>query len=114
MRVFVLADSEAQCAAIDQQLWMSSDTNFIPHALAGSPAANSQLSKIHIGQTLSDVSGFDFLVNLGCQDDIEGKDFTRIAELVSADPAHKQAARMRYAAWRDAGAELNTHNIQIS
>lgn len=114
MRVFVLAGSEAQCAAIDRQLWTSSDTKFIPHAVAPSAAANSQLCKIHIGQTLGDVSGFDFLVNLGCQNDIQGKDFARVAELVSADPTHKHAARKRYAAWRDAGAELNTHNIQIS
>ena len=114
MRVFVLAESEAQCAAIDNQLWTSSDTSFIPHAVAGSAAASSQLSKILIGQTLSDVSGFDFLVNLGCQENIQGKDFARIAELISSDPAHKQVARRRFAAWRAAGAELNTHNIQIS
>lgn len=113
LRVFVLAESPEQCVAIDQHLWVSSDSNFIPHSIAGSNEASAALTKICIGAELPAASGYDFLVSLQHKDNIEGADFARVAELVSSDEAHKQAARKRYAAWRDQGAELNLHNIKL-
>ena len=111
LRVFVLAASADQAQMLDKLLWTSSDSNFIPHALADSNSANNVLTKICIGSTLAESAGFDMLVSLDNNEQIVDKGYARIAELVSADEQNKQAARKRYAAWRDKGAELSLHNI---
>lgn len=111
LRVFVLTESAEQAQMLDTLLWTVSDTSFIPHALAASSSANNALTKISIGSTLAQSTDFDMLVSLNNDEQITDKGYARIAELVSADEQNKQAARKRYAAWRDIGAELNLHNI---
>lgn len=114
LRIFVLTDSSAQSQLMDTLLWTSSDANFIPHALADSAEAADPLTKICIGQVLANSQGFDMLVNMQTEDTPQGEQFERVAELVSSDPAHKSAARKRYAAWRVAGVEQNLHQIQLN
>jgi len=116
LRIFVLTDSPAQSQLIDDLLWTSSDANFIPHALADSAEAVDPLSKICIGNALNlELSkGFDMLVNMQGVETLQGEQFDRVAELVSSDPAHKSAARKRYAAWRSMGAEQSLHEIRIN
>jgi len=119
MRLFVLTESTEQSRKLDTLLWASSDANFIPHALAESAEAADPLTKICIGhdfdasQAVSGLHGFDMLVNMQAVEIIQGGELERVAELVSADEAHKNAARKRYAAWRSAGAKQTLHNIQI-
>ena len=120
MRVFVLTDTAEQSRSLNSLLWASSDANFIPHALAGSVEATDPLTKICIGHTietstgLSTIDGFDMLVNMQTGEVPSGTEFTRVAELVSADEAHKNAARKRYTVWRSSGAEQNMHNIKLN
>jgi DNA polymerase-3 subunit chi len=120
LRLFVLTESAAQSAQIDALLWTSSDANFIPHAMIESPEAADPLTKICIGHTMTGTQlqaeppVFDMLVNLQNSLSLEGVQFDRVAELVSADEIHKRAARKRYAAWRDSGAEQHLHNIELN
>lgn len=114
LRIFLLSESAQQSKLLDDMLWTSSDANFIPHALVGSIEGNDLLTRICIGDQLPDSSGFDMLVNLQTTERLQGHDFARVAELVSADEPNKQAARRRYAAWRDSGAAMTLHNIRLS
>ncbi len=116
LRIFVLTDSPAQSKLIDGLLWTSSDANFIPHALADSAEASDPLSRICIGDVLSaePAKGFDMLVNMQGVETLQGKQFGRVAELVSAEQTHKSAARKRYAAWRSIGAEQYLHEIHVN
>lgn len=113
MRSFVLSQSVEQARMIDQLLWVSSDANFIPHALAESAEARSKLTKICIGTQLPDEAEFDFLLCFTSDEHACGEQFARVAELVSADEHQKAFARKRYASWRTKGAELNLHRIQL-
>lgn len=113
LSAFVLAESPEQARMIDQTLWASSDTNFIPHALIDTPQAEHKLTKICIGEKIPENARFDLLVRLQAGEDIEGERFSRVAELVSADQAHTALARKRYAAWRKIGATLDSHKIQL-
>ena len=113
LRIFLLSESEQQSKALEDMLWTSSDANFIPHALAGSLEAGDPLTRICIGDQLPEASGFDMLVNLQTTEQTQGSEFARVAELVSADEPNKQAARHRYAAWRDSGAVMKLHNIHL-
>lgn len=114
LRAFVLADSTAQAEAIEQQLWTVSDTNFIPHALAESAEAADPLTRICIGRQPPANDDFELLVNLRNEETPAAGNFQRIAEMVSADENHRQAARKRYAAWRKIGADQNLHEISLS
>jgi len=113
LRLFLLADSPQQVTQLDEMLWTGSDANFIPHAQLDSIEGSDPLSRICIGATLPDPAGFDMLVNLQTTEQPQGGGFTRVAELVSADEPNKQAARRRYAVWRDTGAEMKLHNIRL-
>ncbi len=112
LRTYVLAESSEQAMVIDRQLWLASDTSFVPHAITNRTQATHPLNKICIGPALENADDFDFLVNLKPEEKIQDNLFSRVAELVPSEDAHKIAARKRYALWREAGAELNTHNIQ--
>jgi DNA polymerase-3 subunit chi len=120
LRIFLLTDSSDQSQLMDGLLWTSSDANFIPHALIDSAEAADPLTKICIGHELGTAQGvdqqpnFDMLVNMQAVEACQGEHFKRVAELVPADEAHKNAARKRYAAWRDVGAEQTLHNIKIN
>lgn len=113
LRIFLLSESEAQSRQLEDMLWTSSDANFIPHALADSLEADDPLTRICIGDQLPRAGGFDMLVNLQTTEQMQGGDFARVAELVSADEPKKQAARRRYAAWRDTGADMKLHHIRL-
>ena len=113
LRVYVLTETPAQSRSLDELLWSFSDANFVPHALAESAEALDPLTRICIGESLDSISGFDMLVNMQNVPQLQSTGFARVAELVSADEAHRQVARRRYAAWRDSGAELNLHEIKI-
>lgn len=114
LRIFLLSESVAQSQAINAMLWTGSDANFIPHALADSIEGSDPLTRVCIGEQLPEATAFDMLVNLQTTEQPQGFEFARIAELVSADEPNKQAARRRYAAWRDSGAELNLHTIRLN
>ena len=114
LRAFVLTESSEQSQAIDRLLWTSMDANFIPHAMAESAEGNDPLTRICIGNTLPDAEKFEVLVNLQNMETLQAGRYERVAELVSADEAHKNAARKRYAAWRKIGAEQNLHEIRLS
>ena len=113
LRLFLLAESEQQSMLLDEMLWTGSDANFIPHALMDSIEGSDPLTRICIGDRLPDASGFDMLVNLQSGEYPQGGEFARVAELVPADEPGKQAARKRYAAWRDSGAAMKLHNIRL-
>ena len=113
LRTYVLTESSEQAMALDRQLWLTSDTSFMPHAIVNHTQAYHPLNKICIGSTLENADDFDFLVNLSPVERIQDGLFSRVAELVPSEDTHKIAARKRYALWRAAGAELNTYNIQL-
>lgn len=114
LRIFLLSESTQQSKILEDMLWTSSDANFVPHALADSIEGSDPLTRICIGDQLPAAAGFDMLVNLQSTEQLQGSEFARVAELVSADEAKKQAARRRYAAWRDGGATMNLHNIRLN
>jgi len=113
LRIFLLSGSPAQSVLLNKMLWTLSDANFIPHALADSLEAGDPLTRICIGDQLPDAAAYDMLINLQTTEQIQGRAFKRIAELVAADEPNKQSARRRYASWRDIGAELNLYNINV-
>jgi len=101
---------ESDASRIDDLLWTFRDGSFVPHDSA-SGAKSASPSPVRISCGAADVEPCDLLINL-C-DDIPAfaEAFPRVAELVSSDDSCKLESRKRFAAYREKGHTLETHNV---
>lgn len=106
--VYLLAADEAEARRLDDLLWTYQDTSFLPHALAGGDGVDAP---IQIGMPGADHPGADVLINLTDSVPDCAGDFSRIVEIIDADPARRDAGRERYRVYRERGYELHKHDI---
>ncbi len=95
---------------IDELLWTFRDGSFVPHHLLDS-VADDRRSPVTIGCAKAPESACDLLINLCDEIPSFAEAFPRIAELVTSDDECRQASRRRFAAYRDQGHTLETHNV---
>ena len=108
--VHIHTRNRADAERLDELLWTFRDGSFVPHECL--PDAGGVIeSPITIGCDGDTVQPRDLLINL-C-DDIPGcaEAFPRVAELVTSDDDCKQLSRRRFAAYREQGHTLETHNL---
>lgn len=108
--VYIHASSRADAEHLDQLLWTYRDGSFVPHGLAGRNDG-TESSPIMIGTESDNVDPRDLLINLCDEIPSFAEAFPRVAELVTSDADCREKSRKRYAAYRDQGHELNTHNL---
>jgi DNA polymerase-3 subunit chi len=108
--VHIHAANRDDADRLNDLLWTFRDGSFVPHDVIDNSDL-SKLSPVSIGCNEDSVESRDLLINL-C-DDIPpfAEAFPRVAELVSSDEASKQTSRKRFAAYRDKGHTLETHNV---
>lgn len=108
--VHIHTASRGDADRLDELLWTFRDGSFVPHQRA-SNVADPIDAPITIGCDDESVEPRDLLINL-C-DDIPAfaEAFPRVAELVTSDDDCKQLSRRRFAAYRDKGHTLETHNV---
>jgi DNA polymerase-3 subunit chi len=108
--VYIHAKSAADASHLDELLWTFRDGSFVPHGIVGS-GEEAVAAPVVIGHPDNHADSSDLLINL-C-DDIPpfANAFPRVAELVTSDEACRQASRKRFAAYREQGHTLNTHNL---
>ncbi len=106
--VHIRTTTRAEAEAIDTLLWTFRDGSFVPHSLVGAGRADAPVS---VGGRDEDSRACDLLINLGDDMPANAAAFPRIAELVSSDSEARQQSRERFAAYRAAGHELNTHKL---
>jgi DNA polymerase-3 subunit chi len=108
--VYIHAGNRSDAERLDELLWTFRDGSFVPHGLAGRDDG-TELSPIMIGNDEAGIGTRDLLINL-CDDIPSFMDgFPRVAELVTSDQTCREKSRKRYAAYREQGHELNTHNL---
>ncbi|MDA0705824.1 MAG: DNA polymerase III subunit chi [Proteobacteria bacterium] len=95
---------------INDLLWTFRDGSFVPHELLGS-GSSSRTAPITIGSGDDPVEPRDLLINLCDAIPACAETFPRVAELVSSDEPSKQESRKRFAAYRDKGHTLETHDV---
>jgi len=108
--VYIHAGSRADAEHLDQLLWTFRDGSFVPHGLTGRNDG-TESSPIMIGAGDGAVDPRDLLINLCDEIPPFAESFPRVAELVTSDGHCREKSRKRYAAYRDQGHELNTHNL---
>lgn len=98
-RLVVLAEDAAQAAAIDAALWTLSETDFLPHVLAGDPLA-AQTPIVISDSDSAPVPHHDMLINLTRRTPAGFADFARVFEIISTDEDDAAEGRKRYVAYK--------------
>ncbi|MDH3274993.1 MAG: DNA polymerase III subunit chi [Gammaproteobacteria bacterium] len=108
--VHIHVGDRAGAQRLDELLWTFRDGSFVPHHTI-SESGSQQDSPVTIGCSEVDVPKRDLLINLSDEVPAFAKAFPRVAELVTSDEDCKQLSRKRFAAYRDQGHTLETHNV---
>ena len=95
---------------IDELLWTFRDGSFVPHEIVKTNEAAE--APVTIGSRDGGTNAVsDLLINLSPDTPVNIAAFPRIAEIVSSDEDSRLQSRQRFAAYRDQGHTLETHNI---
>ncbi len=98
-KLVLLAEDAAQAARLNEALWTVSETDFLPHVLAGDALA--AVTPIIVSD--SDQAEFphgDMLVNLTRHTPANVDRFQRVFEIISTDEEDAAAGRLRYVAYK--------------
>lgn len=98
-KVVLLAEDDAQAEALDAALWSVSDTDFIPHVLAGDPLA-AQTPVIVTASETGALPHYEMLVNLTRRVPANVDRFARVFEIISTDEVDAAEGRKRYVAYK--------------
>ena len=108
--VHIHAGDRAGAKRLDELLWTFRDGSFVPHHTIAESGSQKD-SPVTIGCGDVDIPPRDLLINLSDEIPAFAKAFPRVAELVTSDDDCKQLSRKRFAAYRDQGHTLETHNV---
>ncbi len=108
-KLVLLAESAEQAAALNDALWTVSDTDFLPHVMAGDALA-PQTPIIVCHDEAAELPHFDMLVNLTRNTPASVDRFARVFEIISTDEDDAAAGRKRYVAYKQAAYPL-THFV---
>ncbi len=108
-KLVLLADSAEQAAALDEALWSLSDTDFLPHVMAGDALAPHTPIIICHGE-VAELPHHDMLVNLTRATPANVDLFQRVFEIISTDEDDAAAGRKRYVAYKQQAYPL-THFV---
>jgi DNA polymerase-3 subunit chi len=98
-KIVVLAESREQADALNAAMWTVSDTDFIPHVMAGDPLA-PQTPIVITDNEDSELPHHDMLVNLTRRRPNNFARFARVFEIISLDADDAAQGRKRYTAYK--------------
>jgi DNA polymerase-3 subunit chi len=108
-RLVLLAEDAAQAAALDQALWSLSETDFLPHVMAGDALA-AQTPIIVTESEDAELPHHEMLINLTRRTPAGFARFQRVFEIISTDEDDAAAGRKRYVAYKQQSYPL-THFV---
>ncbi len=108
-RVYLLTDSAQAAADMDDLLWTFKQNSFVPHSRAGN---DDDQCPVLVGDSDSLPPGIEVLVNMTASVPRSAEACARVADLVAGNAEARRAGRERYRHYRDAGAQLRTHEVR--
>lgn len=108
-QIVMLADGEAQLAALDEALWTFSEQDFLPHVRADHALA-MQTPVVLTADDGAELPHHQVLINLAMRTPAHFARFERLIEIVSPDEADRLAGRERYRYYQQRGYPL-THFV---
>jgi DNA polymerase-3 subunit chi len=108
-KLVLLTEDAAQAAKLNDALWSLSETDFLPHVMAGDPLA-AQTPIIVTDSDEAELPHGDMLVNLTRRAPANVDRFNRVFEIISSDEDDAAAGRKRYVAYKQQSYPL-THFV---
>ena len=111
--VHVHTQSPSEAVTFDKLLWVFRDGSFVPHALADDAVLRDTPgpSPVVVGSGQPPAGDCDLLINLSAAVPDFLERVGRVAEIIDAEPERRQHGRERFRFYRDAGFEVETHNL---
>lgn len=106
-RIFINAVDEQQARSLDELLWSFRPSSFMPHGLHGQEHSDT----IAIGWGQEPNNHNDLLINLQLDIPPFFSRFSRVAEVVTQDPASLEALRASWKFYQSRGYELEKHDL---
>jgi DNA polymerase-3 subunit chi len=112
MRSMLLVTDTQQAAHLDDLMWSVPNGRFLPHQLCGDGSSSGQATPIVIGkrQDLAQVQ-VELVINLDTEPVPGPGRFRRLLELVPARESDRQASRLKFRSYREAGLDPVSHNM---
>jgi DNA polymerase-3 subunit chi len=107
---YVYTDTEQQAQQLDNQLWTYRPGSFIPHQIFDSNPPDFEQT-ILIGTQQAPDKWQKIIVNLSSHYPNNLTQTERILEILDNSETIKQAGRIRYRQYQQAGFSLTTHNM---
>jgi len=108
-RVYAHTTSDVEARELDELLWTFRQGSFIPHQLLSETADTR--TPVRIGTPkCADDSG-ELLINLGPEVPAFARNFARVAEIIDATEASREAGRERFRQYRSMGYKPVTHKL---
>ena len=108
-KLVLLAEDAAQANALNEALWSLSETDFLPHVMAGDPLAPETPVIVTFDERAA-LPHHDMLVNLTRRTPEVVDQFARVFEIISTDEDDAAAGRIRYVAYKQQSYPL-THFV---
>ncbi len=108
-KLVLLTEDAGQAAQLNDALWNLSETDFLPHVMAGDPLA-AQTPIIITDSDEAELPHGDMLVNLTRRAPANVDRFNRVFEIISTDADDAAAGRKRYVAYKQQSYPL-THFV---
>jgi len=106
-----LSETAADAKVLDDLLWTFNDRSFVPHQFCQDAHSIDPSTPVHLTLSLQAAGTADVLVNLSERLPPEPERFTRIAEIIDADPERRRLGRERFRAYREQKLALETHQL---
>ena len=103
-KVAVMCESQSLAEDVDELLWQLPAKRFVPHNLYGEGPPSG--TPVEICWEISQLARRPLVVNLGDTMLPNPQQYQRIIDFVPADDAEKQAARVRYKKYQQAGCNM--------
>lgn len=106
-RVFLHCENEAQARELDELLWSFRAASFIPHALV----TDNPVEQVCLAWGQEPSGHDDLLINMQLAVPPFIGRFRRVAELVNAEAARRDALRASWRHYRERGYALEEHRL---
>ena len=111
LTVHIHTDSHLSNKKMDQLLWSSVPSSFIPHRIIDPDNQQIQANEITISHNVEPMHDCDYLINLSNERPDFFSRFKKMAEIIDNSEEILSAGRKRYAFYRDRGYTLQYHKM---
>ena len=111
LQVYLLTDSAAATALMDDLLWTFKQGSFVPHEIVTQAAPLSDACPVLLGHGAEPQGKRSVQVNLHDDVPVFFSRFERVLEVIGDDDVQRASGRTRYAFYRDRGYPLEYHKV---